>query len=342
MRIWPFGKAEHRSVTFTDGATGAAMAAATGSGLPGRFDQLAAVETAVGLWGRGFASATVTPEVPALTPAVLESMGRSLALKGEGVYVLDTGIDGALVLRACSAWEIHGGSDPALWVYNVTIPGPSRVERRVVTADRLTHIKYATRPGEPWRGVSPLGMASQTRDLATWLERKLTQEVSSSSGYLLPIPDGAELPDTLKATLRNALGGLVVLESVAAGWGQGKEAAPREDWEVKRFGANPPDVLAKLRQDTRGDVLAAYGIPSQIHGTGGSARESYRQFLGSTIQPLAKLVVESLKGPLNVPDLALTFETLRAADITGRARAYGVLISARYDEMAAREATGLD
>ena len=51
----------------------------------------------------------------------------------------------------------------------------------------------------------------------------------------------------------------------------------------------------------KNDIFGAYGIPSSIHGTGGSARESYRQFLASTIQPLAKLVAEELADKLDTP-----------------------------------------
>ena len=109
-----------------------------------------------------------------------------------------------------------------------------------------------------------------------------------------------------------------------------------------RLGAKPPDVLAKLRQDIRQDIFGAYGIPNAVFGSGGAAREAYRQFLASTIQPLAKLVVEAIRGPLSAPDLTLTFEALRAADISARARAYGVLINADFDKTAAAEVTGLD
>ena len=92
----------------------------------------------------------------------------------------------------------------------------------------------------------------------------------------------------------------------------------------------------------KADIFGVYGIPSSIHGTGGSARESYRQFLASTIQPLAKLVVEELADKLDTPTLALDFTELRAADIAGRARAYGVLINAGMPPAEAAEATGLD
>ena len=132
------------------------------------------------------------------------------------------------------------------------------------------------------------------------------------------------------------------MDTTAAAWGDGTASAPRADWKSNRLGANPPDSLGKLRSDVKADIFGVYGIPSSIHGTGGSARESYRQFLSSTIQPLAKLVVEELAVKLDTPTLALDFTELRAADIAGRARAYGVLINAGMPPAEAAEATGLD
>ena len=92
----------------------------------------------------------------------------------------------------------------------------------------------------------------------------------------------------------------------------------------------------------RTDILACYGVPSALHGSGTSAREAYRQMLQGTIVPLAKLVVEELAAKLDTPTLAFDFRELRAADIAGRARAYGVLINAGMDSAEAAEATGLD
>ena len=158
---------------------------------------------------------------------------------------------------------------------------------------------------------------------------------------MLPLPEGADV-DALKADIKGGRGRLHIVDTTAAAWGEGTASAPRSDWGTKRLGASPPDSLGKLRGDVKADIFGVYGIPSSIHGTGGSARESYRQFLSSTIQPLAKLVVEELAVKLDVPTLALDFTELRAADISGRARAYGVLITAGMAPADAAEATGLE
>ena len=339
---WPFGGVENRE-SATDAIVSALISQAGGSSVPPTVEALGAVEAAAGLWSRAFASATVEPQTAAtmpLTPSVLAAIGRGLAVRGEAVFVLD--VNGAVELTQASAWKVSGGARPESWRYEVELPLPSgKVSKRTLPADAVLHVRYATRPGAPWAGVSPLGMASETQALASWIEKRLAEEASTATSYVLPLPEGGNV-DALKADIKAGRGRLQIVDTTAAAWGDGTASAPRADWKSNRLGANPPDSLGKLRSDVKADIFGVYGIPSSIHGTGGSARESYRQFLSSTIQPLAKLVVEELSAKLDTPTLALDFTELRAADIASRARAYGVLINAGMDQAEAAEATGLD
>ena len=148
--------------------------------------------------------------------------------------------------------------------------------------------------------------------------------------------------DGLKADIKKGAGRLHIVDTTATAWGDGTASAPREDWGTKRLGASPPDSLGKLRESVRNDVLGAYGIPNTVFGSGGAAREAYRQFLASTIGPVSKIAVQELSDKLDTPNLALAFTELRAADIAGRARAYGVLIKAGMPSAEAAEATGLE
>ena len=342
MRMWPFGKFENRE-SATDAIVTALISQAGGSSVPPSVEALGAVEAAAGLWARAFASATVEPKTTAtraLTPSVLAAIGRGMAVRGETVFALD--VNGAVELTEASAWKVSGGARPESWRYAVELPLPSgKVAKRTLPADAVLHVRYATRPAAPWAGISPLGMADETRALAGWLEKRLAEEVSTVVGFMLPLPEGGNV-EALKADLKKGAGKLAIVDTTAAAWGDGTASAPRQDWKSNRLGASPPDSLGKLRSDVKADIFGVYGIPSSIHGTGGSARESYRQFLSSTIQPLAKLVVEELADKLDTPTLALDFTELRAADISGRARAYGVLINAGMDRAEAAEATGLD
>ena len=338
---WPFGKVENRE-SYTDAIVSALISQAGGSSVPPTVEALGAVEAAAGLWSRAFASATVEPQAAAtmpLTPSVLAAIGRGLAVRGEAVFVLD--VNGAVELTQASSWKVSGGARPESWRYEVELPLPSgKVSKRTLSADAVLHVRYATRPAAPWAGISPLGMAAETRALATWIERRLAEEASTATSYVLPLPEGGNV-DALKADIKAGRGRLQIVDTTAAAWGDGTASAPRADWKSNRLGANPPDSLGKLRGDVKADIFGVYGIPSSIHGTGGSARESYRQFLGSTIAPLAKIVTEELSAKLDTPTLALTFQDLRAADIASRARAYKQLIDAGMGAAEAAEVTGL-
>ena len=71
-----------------------------------------------------------------------------------------------------------------------------------------------------------------------------------------------------------------------------------------------------------------HGVPPALvapGGTGTAAREAYRQILHGLIKPIGALVVEELREKLD-PKAALSFDSLRAGDIVGSARALGSLV----------------
>ena len=103
---------------------------------------------------------------------MLSSMGRALAVRGEGVYVIE--VEDGVTLTQAAYWTVHGGARPESWRYFVKLPTPGGMIERTVPADGVIHLRYATRPGQPWQGVSPLGMADETRALATWIEKRLS------------------------------------------------------------------------------------------------------------------------------------------------------------------------
>ena len=342
MRMWPFGNVEHRE-SATDAIVTALIAQAGGSSAAPSVEALAQVEACAGLWSRAFASATVEPQTPAtiaLTPVVLASIGRGLAVRGEAVFEIE--VNGAVQLTQASSWRVAGGTRPETWRYTVELPLPQGgAVKKSLSADAVLHVKYATRPAAPWAGISPLGMAEETRALATWIERRLAEETSTATSYVLPLPEAADV-EALKADIKGGRGRLLIVDTTSGGWGDGVSSSPQRDWKSNRLGADPPESLGKLRSDVRGDVFGAYGIPNTVFGSGGAAREAYRQFLSSTIGPVAKIAVHELSNKLDTPTLALDFTELRAADIAGRARAYGVLINAGMSPAEAAEATGLD
>ena len=112
MRMWPFGKFEHREAA-TDAIVSALISQAGGSSVPPSVEALAVVEAASGLWARGFASAAVEPQTPAtiaLTSSVLAAIGRGLATRGEAVFEVE--VNGEVLLTQASAWKVSGGTRP--------------------------------------------------------------------------------------------------------------------------------------------------------------------------------------------------------------------------------------
>ena len=64
--------------------------------------------------------------------------------------------------------------------------------------------------------------------------------------------------------------------------------------------------------------------------------------MAGTVSPLSKIVTAELAAKLDAPELALTFEDLRAADIVGRARSYKQLVEAGMNKAKAAAITGLE
>ena len=298
------------------------------SGTAGSPARIAALEIALGLWGRSFASAQVLPEsmAGALTPAVLALIGRELIRTGESLFLIEL-VDGNLTLQPATSWELSGGPDPSSWLYSVERAGPTTtLTSKGVSERRVIHTRYAVDPSQPWRGVGPLSRARITGTLAANVETRLSEELGQSAGNVLPVPDGKSKTQ-LQADLRAIKGKLALVESTSSGWGEGSQGAPRKDLQQNRVGANPPAVLAQLRTDAALSVLATCGVPtSLLEKTDGAAlREAWRQFLHASVVPVSELVTAELSDKLDTP-IKLNFDRMFASDLSGRARAFQSMV----------------
>ena len=91
-------------------------------------------------------------------------------------------------------------------------------------------------------------------------------------------------------------------------------------------------------------MFAACGLAPVLFGLTGDGtarREAFRQALHSTIAPIARLVEMELRTKLEVADLALNFDALFAADLSGRARAFQSLVGGGMDVAKAAALSGL-
>ena len=342
--MWPFSrKSELRADTgYTDILVDLLQQrAATGSADP---LATAAVEAAAGLLGRAFATASVNAPAGIVSPGVLSCIGRGLILRGDVLYVIDVG-EAGLTLLPASQWDVSGGVSPSSWAYRATLPTPSGAHTATVPAASVLHFRYSFDPARPWVGVGPLTRAGLTARLSAGLEAALADEVGAARGSLIPVPTDGQSGgvDALLGDLKGLRGDVALVETTAAGWGKGEQAAPRHDWSPQRIGANPPPSLPVLRSEAGQSILAACGVPVELFvasdGTG--QREAWRRFLHGTVEPMAAPVVQELREKLELPGLTFSFDSLFASDLSGRARAYQSLVGGGMVAEKAAELAGL-
>ena len=325
------------AVNYADAVADAYHTAAVGA-LEGDPAGIAALEIASGAWARGFAGAKVTPSGASeiVTPAVLGLIGRELCRRGDAVFRIAVEA-GKVRLDPVGYFNVGGMSpDRERWRYFVSVPAPDGQQASVIRAPGIVHCQYSYSSLTPWRGIPPLAWAQQTGKLAGNLEARLSEEAGGPVGHFLPVPqdggDGGEDDPlaSLKGDVRGAKGRVLFVESTAAGWGEGKIAAPMRDYQPSRFGANPPAALAGLRTDAGLAVLAACGVPVSLatDADGTSQREAWRRFVMGTVEPiLAGPVRDELARKLELPDLAFDLRGLWAHDLQGRAVAFQKLVA---------------
>ena len=190
----------------------------------------------------------------------------------------------------------------------------------------MLHFRYAVDPSTPWRGNGPVEVAALAGRLSAETEtvRALGDESSGPVGRLLGIPvDGADATvEGLKADIKNAAGRVALLET--GDWGN---AGTSVDLDTKRFGAEPPASLVALVSVASQEVYSACGFNSALWGgsQAASVREAWRLALFSVLSPLGRLVQSELQDKLE-DTVTLSWQELRASDLSGRARAFQSMV----------------
>ena len=220
-------------------------------------------EACAGLWARAFASARVTPEnraTAALTPAVLELIGRQLFERGQSCWEI-TVQAGMVKLIPASSWYVTGTDN---WVYELTIAQPSAVVTRYRDADAVLHLRYGTDVNQPWTAAGPVERARTTQRLGGALERRMADEANSPAGNVIPVPS---VDEKLQADLKAIKGNNVLVPTTAGQWQQNEDSGGqggRYDWQPRRLGANFPVSLEPTRQGASDHVAAAGGVPAAL------------------------------------------------------------------------------
>ena len=337
---WPWqSKPEVRSASYTDQMVAQIMARAISGAGDG--SALGAIETAARWWGSGLSSATVKPDnvaLAAITPSVLDGVGRNLCRSGESLHAIEVR-DGRATLTPCAQWTVLGSDNPQTWRYQVILNGPSTARTVTLPAASVLHVRYAPHPDRPWTGRSPMALAAATARAAGRLETATSEELSFTQQQILsPRRNPNEYgTDSLTPDLISK-----IVKSFSDHTGSGAMIVPG-DLEPRRMGPAPPDSFALLRDRFERSILSLHGIPPALvaeQGTGTAMRESFRQVLHSLLKPLGAILAEELRAKLD-PAAALSFDGLRAGDIVGTSRALGSLVKAGMTIADAREVAGL-
>ena len=118
-----------------------------------------------------------------------------------------------------------------------------------------------------------------------------------------------------------------MVETAAAGWGEGRASAPQRDWMASRLGPSPPAAGVEVARDAFARVLAATGTPPSLFldSDGTSQREAVRRWHLGTVLPLARLLEHELAAKLESP-VRLRFDNY-PMDLAGRAQAFQKLVA---------------
>ena len=342
MKIWPFGNKLETRASYTDAVLAALVGRAQGAtlGIP---TATAALEACVGTVGRGFAASEVSgpePIISALTPSTMELIGRSLIRYGEVVFLIDTQA-GKLRLIPAETHDLEGGPFPEEWEYRLTLGGPSRtVTHEFVPAASVLHFRYSMEASTPWKGNGPVQVAALAGQLSAETVRALANEAGGPVGRLLGIPaDGNDATvSALKTDIANAKGKMAIIE--AGDWGNVSDS--KVSLKSERFGAEPPASMIQLLSAASQEVYSAVGLNGALWGGSSSAavREAWRLCLFGVLSPLGRLVQAELQDKLE-DTVTLSWQELRASDLSGRARSVQSLVGAGVPVKAAAKEAGL-
>ena len=279
----------------------------------------------------------------AINPVVLGQIGRDLITAGDSLHILDVR-DGQVFLLPCSSWHFEGPANPMDWVVRATTFGPSTSTTMLIPYAGVVFIRWGSNPGTPYVGIAPSTWATTTGRLHSETERALADEIAGPMHNVVPTPPAgaaegadddpdAQTPlDLLAADITKNRGGTLLVETTAEGYGEGRASAPQRDWDPRRLGANPPQSLAQIRQDTFDALLAAAGTPPALMNGGAdgtSQRESLRRWHQNTVLPCAKILSWELSEKMEVP-IAIEFDGY-ATDMVSRATVIKGLVAAGVD-----------
>ena len=146
----------------------------------------------------------------------------------------------------------------------------------------------------------------------------------------------------LRRDIGGAKGQTLIVETAMAS-ADSPASAPRKDFQVARFGANPPRDLVELRANVTRDIGGACGIPRSLldsTASGQASREAWRQFVSTSVDGLARRIEAQILDQLGV-DVKIDTGPLGGRDLLARATAFRRFTEAGMSVADARLAAGV-
>ena len=289
----------------------------------------AAVECSAALVSRCFQAlqieaASVVQD--ALNPDVLGRIGRALVLRGQSLHLIGNENPGRIDLIPSASWDVVGTSDPATWRFRADVFGPKTVRvTRNVPQELALHLVVNSGDQTPWYGNPSWQSAKLTSDLLAAIEGNLAGEYGLKPARIAPAPTTSEAEqDAYRDKLKG--GGVVTVSASNAPVAGVRGMESAQTWQPAKVGRDVQPGDAPLLSEVFRQVTAACGVPATLFGAQGDAREAWRRFQLSLLQPYGRVLSSELRRKFG--EVSLSWDAVGGNDLVGRSRALTSLTTA--------------
>ena len=294
------------------------------SGRSGLGELTATVQSCVSLWEGALSIADVIG-TDLLTRRIMGIMARSLALRGEAVFLIQD------ELVPATDWDVstRNGTPRA---YRLSVPEAGGGRSETALAGEVLHVVLAADPVAPWTGQAPLRRAALSASLLNELESALLGVFQNAplGSMIVPLDaGGGEALEQVRAGLRGRRGAALIVEYLSQAIAGG---APVPGRGVDHL--SPPlrdTMVVESLEAARASIMTVFGVLPSLFDTaaqGPLVREAQRHLAGFVLQPIAALIAEEASLKLGADVTIDTIRPLAAFDAGGRARALATTVEA--------------
>lgn len=305
------------------------------SGATGIGELTASAQASVSLWEAGLSLADVSG-TDLLSRQMLALCGRSLALRGEAVFLIRDR------LIPVVDWDVNTrNSVPRAYRVSIAEAGGGRSE--TVLAPEVLHFRIGSDIAAPWTGSAPLTRSRLSAQLLDAVETALADTFRDApiGSQVVHVPEGsADDMNQIRKGFRGQRGAALVVEGVAQATAAGLN--PNLGKSPDQLTPDLQRALAdKLLTDAKGAIYSAFGVLPGLHNqatTGPLVREAQRHLAQLVLQPIANLMAEEATAKIGNTVTLDCVRPMQAFDHGGKARAFAGMLQA----MAQAKDAGLD